>query len=95
MVLLHGLGGTGSGWARVTAALAASAPGLPVLVPDLLGHGSSRGTGTSFALADQAAAVRRFLDEHALTHVLLVGHSYGTPSPPGPPAWTARSPGSS
>lgn len=77
VVLLHGLGGTGSSWARVAGALATSNPYLCVLVPDLLGHGCSRGTGTSFGLAEQAAAVSRLLDEHALTEVLLVGHSYG------------------
>ncbi len=78
VVLLHGLGGTAQSWTRVLAALRAEAPGLRVLVPDLLGHGASLGIGTSFALADQAAAVGRLLDRHGLDDVLLVGHSWGT-----------------
>ncbi len=78
VVLLHGLGGTGSSWARVTAALARTAPDTTVVVPDLLGHGASRGTGTSFTLTDQAAAVSRLLEQHGRTDVVLVGHSYGT-----------------
>ena len=78
VVLLHGLGGTGSTWGRVADTVARTAPGTPLIVPDLLGHGSSRATGTSFGLADQAAAVGRLLDHHRLEDVLLVGHSYGT-----------------
>lgn len=77
VVLLHGLGGTAAGWDGVASALAKSAPGVTVLAVDLLGHGRSRGIGTSFALADQAAALGRVLDVHDVADAVLVGHSYG------------------
>lgn len=48
-----------------------------MVVPDLLGQGRSCHLGTSFALPEQVAAVRRLLDHLHLREVVLVGHSDG------------------
>ena len=75
MLLLHGLGGTSASWLPVGRQLAEA--GHPVLVPDLLGFGSSMRLGTRFRLSDQVDAVLRLLDHHDITRVHLVGHSWG------------------
>ncbi|CCG02870.1 putative Esterase [Blastococcus saxobsidens DD2] len=75
LVLLHGLGATAATW-RPAARLLAQA-GHKVLLPDLLGFGSSMRLGTRFGLADQADAVLRLLQHHGLDRVHLVGHSWG------------------
>lgn len=75
IVLLHGLGATVATWLPAGRALAET--GESVLVPDLLGFGSSLRLGTRFHLADQAEAVVRLLDHHDITRVHLVGHSWG------------------
>lgn len=75
LVLLHGLGATSATWLPAGRLLAAAGHG--VLVPDLLGFGSSLRLGTRFRLADQADAVIRLLDHHGLDTVHLVGHSWG------------------
>jgi pimeloyl-ACP methyl ester carboxylesterase len=48
-----------------------------VLLPDLLGFGSSMRLGTMFGPANQADAVLRLLQHHRLDQVHLVGHSWG------------------
>ena len=75
LVLLHGLGATAATW-RPAARLLAQA-GHEVLLPDLLGFGSSMRLGTRFGLADQADAVLRLLRHHQLGRVHLAGHSWG------------------
>ncbi len=83
VLLLHGLGATGAVFGPLAHALTSpptdgtSRAARSVVVPDLLGHGRSRHLGTSFALPEQVAAVRRLLDHLHLREVLLVGHSYG------------------
>jgi pimeloyl-ACP methyl ester carboxylesterase len=75
LVLLHGLGATSATWLAAGRLLAES--GRPVLVPDLLGFGSSLRMGTCFRLADQADAIVRLLDHHGISTAHLVGHSWG------------------
>lgn len=75
VVLIHGLGASSAFWRPVAQALAGQ--GAPVLSPDLLGFGRSRGIGTHFHLDDQAAAVNRLVADHVLGPAVLVGHSYG------------------
>lgn len=75
LVLLHGLGATSATWIEAGRLLAES--GRTVLVPDLLGFGSSLRFGTRFRLADQADAVVRLLDHHGIDQAHLVGHSWG------------------
>lgn len=75
LVLLHGLGATSATWLPAGRRIAAS--GRAVLVPDLLGFGSSMRLGTRFGLAEQSAAVLRLLDQHGVQRAHLVGHSWG------------------
>ncbi len=75
VLLLHGLGASAAFWRPVAERLAAA--GHTVLVPDLLGFGSSIRIGTHFHLYDQAAAVLRLLEARAPGPVVLVAHSYG------------------
>ena len=75
IVLLHGLGATSATWLPVGRLLASS--GRVLIVPDLLGFGSSLRLGTRFRLADQADAVVRLLDHHGILRAHLVGHSWG------------------
>ena len=75
VVCLHGLGASYAIWEPVAEQLAQR--GISVLVPDLLGFGRSRHIGTSFSLADHAAAVVRLLDASGATAPLIVGHSFG------------------
>ncbi len=73
MVLLHGLGDRGAGWAPVTARFAEC---FRVFTLDLRGHGDSDWPGTySFQL--MADDVLGALDQLGLGTVTLVGHSMG------------------
>lgn len=73
-LLLHGIPGSGTDWHEVAEYLA---PGHRVLVPDLIGFGSSPRTNRIEELwADaQARAVERVLDGPAV----VVGHDFGGP----------------
>jgi pimeloyl-ACP methyl ester carboxylesterase len=75
LVLLHGLGATAATWLPTGRLLAEA--GFEVVVPDLLGFGSSLRLGTRFRLDDQADAVVRLLDHHDIARAHLVGHSWG------------------
>lgn len=75
VVLLHGLGATGTVWGPVAAELRRL--GCASLRPDLLGFGASIRIGTRFGHREQAEAVARLIDTHAYPQVRLVGHSYG------------------
>lgn len=75
MLLLHGLGATAATW-RPAARLLADA-GQEILLPDLLGFGSSMRLGTRFGLAEQVDALVRLLDHHAVHRVHVIGHSWG------------------
>ena len=75
VLLLHGMGGDRLLWNAVATPLAAH---CRVLVPDLRGHGATPAPpGSQFSLAELEADVLRFLDEHHLASVHLVGHSAG------------------
>jgi pimeloyl-ACP methyl ester carboxylesterase len=75
VMLLHGLTASGAFWRDLVTEL--EGRGVRGLVPDLLGFGRSRAIGTTFALDEHVAAVRRLLDEHAAGPVVVVGHSFG------------------
>lgn len=75
VVLVHGLGASSAFWAPMASEFARR--GVPVLSPDLLGFGASRGIGTHFHLDDQAAALNDLVRAHHDRPVVLVGHSYG------------------
>ena len=74
LLLLHGLGGTGSSWSPILDALAAE---REVIAVDLPGHGKTPalvGETTVYTLAD---AVTAFVSQHGLAEVDAVGSSMG------------------
>lgn len=74
LVLLHGFGGIGSGWAPFVARLD---PDLPLVIYDLPGHGSSLdGEGVGHA-GVMAKAILEDLDRRGLSSFHLCGHSMG------------------
>lgn len=75
VLLLHGLGGAGNSLAGLAGQLVSQ--GRSCLLPDLLGHGQSRRTGTRFGLQEQVQSLERLLDHHGVEAVDVVAHSYG------------------
>lgn len=74
VVLLHGFGGIGSGWAPVVARLD---PDLPLVVYDLPGHGASVDAGDVGHAGAMAKAILADLDRRGLSSFHLCGHSMG------------------
>lgn len=75
VLLLHGLGASRAVWTDVAARLAER--GFSVLVPDLLGFGASRASGTRFSLSDHVAAAGALLDRYGGRARVVAGHSFG------------------
>lgn len=73
-LLLHGLMGSGSGWAPVARLLEAE---LDVVLPDARGHGCSSAPDTGYRYADLAADVVGLVRELGLARPVLIGHSMG------------------
>lgn len=77
VVLLHGFPSTRHLWARVAPMLAAD--GFRVLMPDLLGYGSSDAPdGVSIDMASQARWILEMLDALTLERVAIVAHDVGS-----------------
>ena len=74
IVLLHGLNDSHVRWKRVAPAFAVD---RRVLMLDLPGFGLSDRPMATYTLEWHAQVVKRWLDELALEHVDLVGHSFG------------------
>lgn len=71
-MLLHGFTQTGASWRPIVDELARSAPGCPVRVPDLPGHGAADPADDGSSLAETAASlVNRW------GRALYVGYSMG------------------
>ncbi|URI06860.1 alpha/beta hydrolase [Aquincola tertiaricarbonis] len=73
IVLVHGSWHTGAEWAPVAAALRAA--GHEVHTPTVAGHG--HGVDKCVDHAQCTQSIVDYLQEHALTDVVLLGHSYG------------------
>ncbi|WGX96740.1 alpha/beta fold hydrolase [Nocardioides sp. L-11A] len=73
-VLLHGLMGSGAGWAPVARLLEAD---LDVILPDARGHGRSTAPDSGYRYADLADDVIGLIQQLGLTRPVLVGHSMG------------------
>ncbi|MCA1982207.1 alpha/beta fold hydrolase [Nocardioides nematodiphilus] len=73
-VLLHGLMGSGAGWAPVARLLEAE---LDVILPDARGHGRSDAPEGGYCYEDLAADVAGLVQELGLDRPVLVGHSMG------------------
>lgn len=78
IVLLHGIPGSGAVWDPTAVELAAD---YEVIVPDLLGFGSSARPDNFAGLQakTQARAVAELLDEIGAHGVTLIGHDFGGP----------------
>lgn len=79
VLLVHGIPGSSGAWIEVVEGLVDS--GFRVLVPDLLGFGSSdRPTGLDDLWIDgQATALAHVLEALEATPAIVVGHDYGAP----------------
>jgi pimeloyl-ACP methyl ester carboxylesterase len=75
VLLLHGLGATSATWVAAGRVLAGA--GHRVVIPDLLGFGSSLRIGTRFHLQDQVDAVLHLLDRHEIREAHVAAHSWG------------------
>src|SRR4051812_32664660 len=74
ILLIHGITGHGAAWDPVTARLARS---HRVLVPDLLGHGTSAKPRGDYSLGAHAAGLRDLLIALGEGGATVVGHSLG------------------
>lgn len=75
IVMLHGACGDKFAWVRLTKALAGD---LPVILPDLPGHGESAADmSRDYGIAAQAARVEMFLRALGVARVHLVANSMG------------------
>ena len=74
MVLVHGLGGSRSNWVGVIDAFAAD---WRVVVPDLIGFGSTRLAGRSSAVNHQVAMIADLIEHLDAGPAVLVGNSMG------------------
>lgn len=75
VVLIHGMGINSHTWRHLIAPLSRH---HRVITLDLKGHGlSPKPEDDRYSLYDQAGLVSRFIIEHDLRNVTLVGHSYG------------------
>lgn len=74
LIIVHGLFGSGDNWTTVGRGLADH--GYNVFLVDLRNHGRSpHDDGMDYAL--MAADLEEFMEDHALTDVVLLGHSMG------------------
>ncbi|GIP40915.1 alpha/beta hydrolase [Paenibacillus sp. J31TS4] len=74
LVLLHGFCGSSAYWEPVLPHLP---PELPVLVPDLRGHGDSSAPEGPYSMEGMAEDLALLFEELGLTRVVLLGHSLG------------------
>lgn len=75
VVLLHGFADS---WQSFELVLDALPPGIPVLAPDLRGHGDSDRPAGGYAMADHAADVAALMDALGLASATVAGHSMGS-----------------
>jgi pimeloyl-ACP methyl ester carboxylesterase len=74
VLFVHGIAGNGAAWDPVTERLARA---HRVLVPDLLGHGTSAKPRGDYSLGTFAAGLRDLLVALGETRATVVGHSLG------------------
>ena len=76
LVLVHGLMARGAMFEPVVEALSAD---FRLVVPDLRGHGGSRGLGGPYTVKRSAADVVELLDHLQISATALLGYSHGGP----------------
>ena len=75
IVMLHGAASDKSAWVRLAQQLDVA---LPILIPDLPGHGDSDAADTiQLGIASQARHVSRFLSKLGIKRAHLIGNSMG------------------
>jgi N-formylmaleamate deformylase len=77
LVLLHGMGGTGSLWRPIAAHLEEQ---FQVIAPDQRGHGGSRPVPAhdfGFTPEDYARDIAELLDQKGISKATVIGHSMG------------------
>lgn len=77
VVLVHGIAGSAHTWAPVLAELARRRDRRHVIVPDLVGHGSSSAPWADYSLGGYATGLRDLLAALGYEHAAIVGHSLG------------------
>jgi pimeloyl-ACP methyl ester carboxylesterase len=74
LLLVHGIGSSGATWDAVVSRLAER---FTVIVPDLLGHGSSAKPRADYSIGGYANGMRDLLGLLGVDRVTVVGHSFG------------------
>lgn len=75
LIALHGFGGSSYSWHAIRAELSA---GHTVYAFDLKGFGQSpKPRDGKYSVHDQAAVILRYIADHHLTSITLIGHSFG------------------
>lgn len=77
VVLVHGIAGSAHTWQPVLAELARRRDPRHVIVPDLVGHGSSSAPWADYSLGGYATGLRDLLAALGYDHAAIVGHSLG------------------
>ncbi|HTF50910.1 MAG TPA: alpha/beta hydrolase [Pseudonocardia sp.] len=77
VVLVHGIAGSAHSWVPLLAELARRRSRRRVIVPDLLGHGSSSAPWADHSLGGYATGIRDLLAALGHTRATIVGHSFG------------------
>lgn len=74
LLLVHGMAGSSTTWARVIPALSER---CTVVAPDLLGHGESAKPRGEYSLGSHADVLRDLMNALGLDRATLVGQSFG------------------
>lgn len=74
VIFLHGLGGTGNSWMKLSQHLS---DGLRLFFFDMLGHGRSARPEIEYTIDVQEDVLEEFVTDQGLENVSLMGNSYG------------------
>lgn len=77
VVLVHGFAGSAHTWEPVLAELARRRDPRHIIIPDLVGHGSSAAPWADYSLGGYATGIRDLLAALGHDHATIVGHSLG------------------
>jgi pimeloyl-ACP methyl ester carboxylesterase len=77
VVLVHGIAGSAHSWVPLLAGMARRRDRRRIIVPDLLGHGSSAAPWADHSLGGYATGIRDLLAALGHSRATIVGHSFG------------------
>ncbi len=75
LVFVHGSWGSSAMWMQYSEFF--KNKGWDIYAVDLRGHGKSEGTVAGATMNDYVADVKKAVDDHGLSHPILIGHSMG------------------